>query len=69
MQVAKFNTEMKTLDRGYDGKGRPLPGREVNMRKNPNGPAARRPGDMLKPLKEGDVLQKLDGLKDIKLRD
>ena len=26
------------------------PGREVNMRKNPNGPAARKPGDMLKDL-------------------
>ena len=28
----------------------PPPGREVNMRKNPNGPAARKPGDMLKDL-------------------
>ena len=29
----------------------PPSGREVNMRKNPNGPAARKPGDMLKDLK------------------
>tara|TARA_B110001452_G_C15064375_1_gene371473 strand:- start:134 stop:748 length:615 start_codon:yes stop_codon:yes gene_type:complete len=50
-QVSKFNEEMKTLDRGYLGSGAPLPGREVNLRKNPNGPAARKPGDMLKDLK------------------
>ncbi len=37
--------------RGYDNDGRPLPGREVNLRKKPNGPAARKPGDMLKDLK------------------
>lgn len=49
-QTTKFNREMKIADRGYDGKGVVLPGREVNMRKNPNGPAARKPGDMLKDL-------------------
>ena len=26
-------------------------GRETNLRKNPNGPAARKPGDMLKDVK------------------
>merc|ERR1740130_1809793 len=50
-QTTKFNGEMKTLDRGFNDKGVVLPGREVNMRKNPNGPAARKPGDMLKDLK------------------
>ena len=78
-QQSKYNAEMKTLERGYDGRGRHLPGsrhadgtcpalpwlrtrrsscvlpfvctgREVNMRKNPNGPAARKAGDMLKDL-------------------
>merc|ERR1711935_626609 len=51
VKTTKFNGEMKALDRGFDGKGVVLPGREVNMRKNPNGPAARKPGDMLKDLK------------------
>ena len=35
---------------GYDKRGRALPGREVNLRKNPLGVAARKPGDMLKDL-------------------
>lgn len=35
---------------GYDSRGRALPGREVNARKKPDGPAARKPGDMLKDL-------------------
>ena len=50
-ETSKSNSEMKTLGRGYDDRGRALPGREVNMRKNPNGPAARKAGDMLKDLK------------------
>lgn len=37
--------------KGYDKAGKPLPGREINLRKNPNGPAARKPGDMLKDLR------------------
>ena len=41
---------MKLNDKGYDGRGKALPGREVNLRKKPGGPAARKPGDMLKDL-------------------
>ena len=41
---------MKLLNKGYDGKGKCLPGRETNLRKNPNGPAARKAGDMLKDV-------------------
>ena len=37
-------------ERGYDANGRPLPGREVNLRRKPGGPSARKPGDMLKDL-------------------
>lgn len=32
-------------DKGYDSKGRALPGREMNLRKR-DGVAARKPGDM-----------------------
>jgi len=46
----QFAQGMKLNTRGYDGQGRPLPGRETNLRKNPNGPAARKAGDMLKDL-------------------
>ena len=47
----RYIAEMKRGEKGYDDRGRPLPGREVNLRKNPNGPAARKAGDMLKDLK------------------
>ncbi len=47
---ARMIAGQKLSDKGYDGKGKALPGREVNLRKNPNGPAARKPGDMLKDL-------------------
>ena len=49
-QMAEARKSMQDM-KGYDKSGRPLPGREVNLRKNPNGPAARKPGDMLKDLK------------------
>jgi hypothetical protein len=42
--------------KGYDKAGKPLPGREVNLRKNPNGPAARKPGDMLTDLRASGKL-------------
>ena len=45
-----YTAGMKLNQNGYDGRGRPLPGREVNLRKNPNGPAARKSGDMLKDV-------------------
>jgi len=45
-----FAAGMKLNTKGFDSTGRPLPGRETNLRKNPNGPAARKPGDMLKDL-------------------
>ncbi|KAL1522228.1 hypothetical protein AB1Y20_021865 [Prymnesium parvum] len=47
---SSFAAGMKLNSNGFDGKGRPLPGREVNLRKNPNGPAARKPGDMLRDV-------------------
>ena len=47
---ARMIAGQKLSDKGYDGKGKALPGREVNLRKKPNGPAARKPGDMLKDL-------------------
>jgi hypothetical protein len=37
---------LKLSVKGYDGKGRALTGREVNLRKKDGGPAARKPGDM-----------------------
>jgi len=39
---------LKLSVKGYDSKGRALPGRDLNLRKKEGGPAARRPGDMLK---------------------
>ena len=39
---------LKLSVKGYDGKGRALPGRDFNMRKKDGGPAARKPGDMVK---------------------
>jgi len=38
---------LKLSTKGYDGKGRALPGRDVNLRKKDGPPRARRPGDML----------------------
>jgi len=37
---------LKLSVKGYDGKGRALPGRELNMRKKDGGPGARKPGDL-----------------------
>ena len=45
---------LKLSVKGYDGNGKALAGREVNMRKKDGGPAARRPGDML-PQKTAGV--------------
>lgn len=38
---------LKLSNLGYDGKGKPIQGREVNLRKKDGGPGARRPGDMV----------------------
>ena len=48
--MTKDASSSQQLERGYDKKGRALPGREKNLRRNPNGPAARKAGDMLKDL-------------------
>ena len=48
---SKQHLERRTAEKGYDHRGCPLPGRDVNLRKNPNGPAARKAGDMLKDIK------------------
>jgi len=45
---------LKLSVKGYDGKGRALPGRDVNMRKKDGGPGARRPGD-LHPEKTAEI--------------
>ena len=47
---------LKLSTKGYDGKGRALPGREVNLRKKDGGPAARRPGDMLPGKTDDEAL-------------
>lgn len=49
-QMTDTRSSMQVM-KGYDKSGRALPGRETNLRKNPNGPAARRPGDMVKDLR------------------
>lgn len=36
---------LKLTEKGYDGKGKPIPGREINLRKRDSN-RARRPGDM-----------------------
>jgi len=57
-KIVTRNSEIHAASRerlellGYDGSGKPIPGREKNMRKNPNGPAARKAGDMLRDLPE-----------------
>ena len=47
---------LKLSLKGYDGKGRALPGRDVNLRKKDGGPAARRPGDMLPGKTDDEAL-------------
>lgn len=47
LSVVDPPSRLRSGDKGYDSRGRPLPGREVNLRKK-DSVAARKPGDMVR---------------------